>query len=137
MCEYSRSSCPGVFLRKGVLWICSKFKGEHPCQSASSINRSSPWVFSCCIFCCIFSEHIFLRTLLDGCFWYKLVSALFSRTMIKASERMHGRGVNFHVPKLNERQKIFIKSFMTFSKGTRNKTSYDVLLWRNQIMSGP
>ena len=27
-----RSSRPGVFLRKGVLKICSKFTGEHPCQ---------------------------------------------------------------------------------------------------------
>ena len=31
-----RSSRPEVFLRKGVLKICSKFKGEHPCQSAIS-----------------------------------------------------------------------------------------------------
>ena len=29
-----KSSHPEVFLRKGVLKICSKFTGEHPCQSA-------------------------------------------------------------------------------------------------------
>ena len=29
-------------------------------------NRTSPWVFSCT--CCIFLEHLFLRTPLDGCF---------------------------------------------------------------------
>ena len=30
---FCRSSRPEVFLRKGVLKICSKFTGEHPCQS--------------------------------------------------------------------------------------------------------
>ena len=38
-----RSSSPEVFLRKGVLKICSKFTGEYPCQSAIS-NRTSAWV---------------------------------------------------------------------------------------------
>ena len=33
-----RSSHPEVFLRKGVLKICSKFTGEHPCRSAISIK---------------------------------------------------------------------------------------------------
>ena len=28
---YDRSSRQGVFLEKGVLKICSKFTGEHPC----------------------------------------------------------------------------------------------------------
>ena len=53
-----RSSHPEVFLGKGVLKICSKFTGEHPCRSAISIklqcnfieialNRTSAWVFSC------------------------------------------------------------------------------------------
>ena len=34
----SRSSHPEVFLRKGVLKLCSKFTGEHPCRSAISIK---------------------------------------------------------------------------------------------------
>ena len=34
----NRSSPPAMFLGKGVLKICSKFAGEHPCQSAISIN---------------------------------------------------------------------------------------------------
>ena len=34
----SRSSPPEVFLGKGVLKICSKFTGEHPCQNAISIK---------------------------------------------------------------------------------------------------
>ena len=32
------SSRPEVFLRKGVLKICSKFTGEHPCRSVISIK---------------------------------------------------------------------------------------------------
>ena len=31
-----RSNCPEVFFGKGVLKICSKSTGEHPCQSAIS-----------------------------------------------------------------------------------------------------
>ena len=33
-----RSSHSEVFLRKGVLEICIKFTGEHPCQSEISIK---------------------------------------------------------------------------------------------------
>ena len=36
LCGLGRSSRPEVFLRKGVLKICCKFTGEHPCQSAVS-----------------------------------------------------------------------------------------------------
>ena len=36
-----RSSHPEVFLEKGVLKICSKFTGEHPCRSAISIKLQS------------------------------------------------------------------------------------------------
>ena len=34
----NRSSPPKMFLQKGVLKICSKFLGEHPCQSVISIK---------------------------------------------------------------------------------------------------
>ena len=34
----ARSSHPEVFLRKGVLKICNKFTGKHPCRSAISIK---------------------------------------------------------------------------------------------------
>ena len=33
-----KSSRPEMFLTKGVLRICSKFTGEHPCQSVTSIK---------------------------------------------------------------------------------------------------
>ena len=36
---------PGIFLRNGVLKICCKFTGEHPCQSAISIKLQSRWSY--------------------------------------------------------------------------------------------
>ena len=36
--SYIRSSRPEVFLKKGVLKICSKLTGEHPCRSAVSVK---------------------------------------------------------------------------------------------------
>ena len=36
-----RSSPPEVFLEKGVLKICSKFTGEHPCQTVISLKLQS------------------------------------------------------------------------------------------------
>ena len=38
LCLKYRSIPPEVFLGKGVLKICSKFTGEHPCRSEVSIN---------------------------------------------------------------------------------------------------
>ena len=51
----SRSSRPETFLRKGILKICSKFTGEHPCWRAISM---------------MFPVHLLyiFRTPLDGCF---------------------------------------------------------------------
>ena len=40
----NRGSYPKVFLGKGVLKICSKFTGEHPCRSAISIKLQRPFV---------------------------------------------------------------------------------------------
>ena len=53
-----RSSPPELFLGKGVLKTCSKFTGEHPCQSVVSIkllcvvkqlywDHTLVWMFSC------------------------------------------------------------------------------------------
>ena len=43
--ENDRSSPPEVFLGKGVLKICSKFTGEHPCRTVISIKlqRTPLW----------------------------------------------------------------------------------------------
>ena len=53
-----RSSPSEVFLGKGVLKICSKFTGEHPCRSAISIKlkrtpfpkNTSGWLLLHCKF---------------------------------------------------------------------------------------
>ena len=37
----NRSRHPQVFLKKGILKICSKFAGEHPCRSVISIKLQS------------------------------------------------------------------------------------------------
>ena len=39
-----RSSHSEVFLGKGVLKICSKFRGEHRCQSVISIKLQSNFI---------------------------------------------------------------------------------------------
>ena len=39
--ENFRSRHPEMFLDKGVLKLCSKFTGEHPCRSVISINLQS------------------------------------------------------------------------------------------------
>ena len=39
-----RSSQTEVFLRKGLLKICSKFTGEHPCQSVIPIKLQSNFI---------------------------------------------------------------------------------------------
>ena len=74
--ELRRSSLPEVFLRKGALKICSKFTGEHPCRSVTSIKllfnllKSHVDMGVFLQICCIFSEHLFLKRPLDGCFFY-------------------------------------------------------------------
>ena len=39
-----RSSRPEVFLGKGVLKICSRFKGEHPCRIVISIKLQGNFI---------------------------------------------------------------------------------------------
>ena len=79
-----RSSRPEVFLEKGVLKICSKFTGEHPCRSAISIiieitlrHGFSP------VNLMIFSEHLFLGTPLDGCFCILAIKICFHCMILK------------------------------------------------------
>ena len=46
----NRGSHLDVFLGKGVLKICSKFTGEHPCRSVILqfyLNHTSAWLFFC------------------------------------------------------------------------------------------
>ena len=66
-----RCSRPRVFLRKGVLKICSKCSGEHLALEHLALQlywtRTSAWVFSC-KFVALFSEHLFVRIPLEVCF---------------------------------------------------------------------
>ena len=75
--NFFRSSRPEVFFGEGVLKICSKFTGEHPCRSVISIRllcnkftgehpcRSVITLRHGCS--PVNLQHIF-RTPLDGCF---------------------------------------------------------------------
>ena len=68
------SSLPDVFLEQGVLKICSKFTGEHPCRGVIPIKLQSNFsIIEITLrhgfllqICCVFSEHLFLRTPLDS-----------------------------------------------------------------------
>ena len=72
------SSHPEVFLEKDVLKICSKFTEEHPCWSlklqTNFIEMLLSHVCSPVIYC-MFSEHLFIRTPMDGCFWHLVGSS--------------------------------------------------------------
>ena len=69
--ENIQKTPPVEFLRKVVLKICIKFTGEYPCQSAISIKLLCNF-FEITLWhgylyvCCMFSEHLFLRTSLEG-----------------------------------------------------------------------
>ena len=80
-----RSNHPEVFLEKGILKICNKFTGENPCWSVISTKllrircTQTALRFGCSsVNLLYFSEHLFLETPLDGCFWiyYSLVNKI-------------------------------------------------------------
>ena len=73
--------------------ICSKFTEEDPCQSMISIKLQSKATLFKSHFgigvllkiCCIFSEQLFLRTPLDGCFCHKYVSRILVKILHPAA----------------------------------------------------
>ena len=74
-----RSSHPEVFLRKGVLEICSKFTGEHPCRGGISITLNGNFIEITLRHGCspVNLQHIFRtpfprNTHLGDCFWLLL-----------------------------------------------------------------
>ena len=79
----TRSSHSHEFLRKGVLKICSKFTGEHPCRSAISIKLQSSFSEIALRHGCSPAnlQHIFrtpfLGTPLGGCFCKTKCLALY------------------------------------------------------------
>ena len=80
-----RSSRPEVFLAKGVLKICSKFIGEHPCRSVISIitlwHGCSP-VYLLHIFRTTFSKNTSGWLLLNVVVSYVGFSRLFLHSKI-------------------------------------------------------
>ena len=67
-----RSSRPDVFLGNGVLKIYSKFTGVPKCdfnKSCFATLLKPHFGMSVLLYiCCIFSERLFLKTPLGGCF---------------------------------------------------------------------
>ena len=63
-----RSSRPEVFLRKGVLKICCKFTGEHPCRSVTSMKLQSNLIEIALLHGCspVNLMHIFKTPLLES-----------------------------------------------------------------------
>ena len=67
------SSHPEVFLIKGVLKICSKFTGEHPCRSAISIT----------LLCNVSFQGVISR---------KVLQTIYKFGMINKSNKNHKEG---------------------------------------------
>ena len=84
---FSRSSHPEVILVKGVLKICSRFTGDHPCRSVISIKFQSNFIELKLWRGCspLNLLHIFrtplLRTPLGVCFWFSHFQNVFLQTL--------------------------------------------------------
>ena len=91
--ELVRSRRPEMFLGKGVLKICSKFTGEHPCRSLISIKLHCNFIEITFQHGCSpvnllhISEHLFQRTPLGGCFWYSAKKLRKSSIRVENSEQ--------------------------------------------------
>ena len=92
----ARSNHPEVFVGKGVLKICSKFTGEHPCRSAMSIKLQSKLIeitlrHGCSpknlqhIFKTLFLKKTSGRLLLDCFFCLSVNFNMFFRTLFLES----------------------------------------------------
>ena len=89
---FASSSTLEVFLAKYVLKISTNFTGEHSCRSVISSVKSHLGRSVLLYICCIFSEHLFLRIPLEGCFWFavkKFVKALNLSSLFSSIIRLH------------------------------------------------
>ena len=81
--EMLRSNHPELFLEKGVLKICSKFTGEHPCWSVISVKLLYNFIEITLRHGCSRVNFLYIfRTPLNDCFWmleksYFLISAFY------------------------------------------------------------
>ena len=85
----SKSSPSEVFLEKGVLKICSKFTGEHPCRSVISMKLQSNFIeitfrHGCCNvnLLLIFRTSFLKNTPLECCFIISLFSKFIKRVYL-------------------------------------------------------
>ena len=71
----NRSNHPEVFLKKGVLKICSKFTGEHPCRSVISINLERNFIEIALWYGCspVNFLHIFRTPFFRNASWWLLL----------------------------------------------------------------
>ena len=94
------SNPPEMFLGKGVLKICSKFTGEHPCRSAISIKLQSTFiktalqhgVFSCTLFPMNTSGRLLLNIIgitTQKMFWRPIESKETSLVATNVTEKEH------------------------------------------------
>ena len=67
--RFDRSSPSEVFLGKGALKVCSKFTEEQQCRSVSPTIEIAVQQGCSPVNLLHISEHLFLRTPLEGCFW--------------------------------------------------------------------
>ena len=119
-----RSSRPEVSLEKAVLRICSKFTGEHPCQSVISIKlQSSCKVIEITLrheYCPVNSNHIF-RTKFPKNTTRRLLLALVTyfgplKISSKNCSISFAQGSNKGAGKLSEFKNLHIKSCSFFAK---------------------
>ena len=97
-----RSSHSEMFLEKGVLKICIKFTGEHPCRSAISIKLQSNFIEITLRHGCspvnllhIFGT-LFLKNTSGWLFLHIVVPTKFTRVSIKEYNKNSDKNVSHH-----------------------------------------
>ena len=121
MNQWSRSSPPEVFLRKGVLKICSKFTVEHPCRSVIPKEMQSNFIEITLWHVCspvnllqVFRTHFHKNT------YEALLVAVFLVLIVNSKGG-------------SEFQENYVGSYSNFP-GDVTKTSFLLVSWRKVIV---
>ena len=77
-----------MFLKKGVLKICSKFKGERPCENTLQHGCSPVNVLH-------ISEYLFIKTPTNGCFCLRISSINFPADLVTFTEETNNGKLHF------------------------------------------
>ena len=115
-----RSTPPGAFLGKGVLKICSKFTGEHPCRKVILIMLQSNFIEI------TFSAHFFFQNTSEGLLlsvWKTLMEVIFWSSFIAATKIVRAR----HPFTLTFLKKCLILKYFHICL-TKNDVRFDYLL---------